>query len=48
MEPLTSITMEIERTPTRTICEVMAPAPMRTRRTTNARHIHCAVSRPSQ
>ena len=35
-------------TPTRTICEVMAPAPMRTRRTTNARHIHCAVTRPSQ
>ena len=48
MEPLTSITIEIDLTPTRTICEVIAPLPIRTRRNTNARHIHSTVSRPSQ
>ena len=48
MEPLTSITMEIDRTPTRTSCAVIAPLPIRTRRNTNARHIHSKVSRPSQ
>ncbi len=48
IDPLTSITMEMDRTPTRTSCDVMAPLPMRTRRSTNARHIHSPVSRPSQ
>ena len=48
IDPLTSITMEMDRTPTRTICDVMAPLPMRTRRNTKARHIHSPVSRASQ